>query len=145
MNICSISTIEGGETVPRPPCCRRIQGVPEIAAFKPAGIPACDLEDVVLTLDELEAIRLADQEGLYHQDAAARMEVSRATFGRVLASARGKVAEALLAGKTLRFAGGPVLMDDADPPGRFGKRCQKRGGRGGCPGFGDVAERPPEE
>jgi len=68
--------------MPRPRCCRRIAGEPACKIFKPAGTPASSLEEVVLSLEEYEAIRLADHEGLYQEDAAARMGVSRQTFGR---------------------------------------------------------------
>jgi len=61
------------------------------------------LEEVSLRMDELEAIRLADYQGLYHEEAAAKMEISRATFGRVLNEARRKVAEAILQGKALKI------------------------------------------
>jgi predicted DNA-binding protein (UPF0251 family) len=61
------------------------------------------LEEVSLHMDEVEALRLADYEGLYHEDAAQRMKISRATFGRILDQARHKVAEALLKGKALRI------------------------------------------
>ncbi len=60
-----------------------------------------DLEESILGLDEFEALRLADLEGLYHADAAARMGVSRATFGRILANARRIVADALVGGKAI--------------------------------------------
>ncbi len=56
-----------------------------------------------MSLDELEAIRLADYEGCYHEDAATRMKVSRATFGRILNEARKKIAEAIVDGKALRI------------------------------------------
>ena len=59
------------------------------------------LDEVVLTLDELEALRLADLEGLYHDRAAERMGISRTTFGRILSEARKKVADALVGGKVL--------------------------------------------
>jgi predicted DNA-binding protein (UPF0251 family) len=67
-----------------------------------------ELEEVALSVDELEALRLADLEGLYHHGAAGRMGVSRATFGRIVAAARSKVAEALVLGKALRIGGGAV-------------------------------------
>jgi predicted DNA-binding protein (UPF0251 family) len=70
--------------------------------FKPRGIPLVNLEEVSVRLDELEAIRLADYEGLYHEDAAQKMKISRATFGRILDEARHKVAEAIIIGKALR-------------------------------------------
>ena len=62
-----------------------------------------DLEEVVLSMDELEAIRLADYEGLYHEDAAERMKISRQTFGRILYEAHKRVAECLLKGKALKI------------------------------------------
>jgi len=81
--------------------------------FRPAGIPARFLDQVVLTLDEFEALRLADLEGLYQEQAALRMEVSRPTFGRILEVAHRKVAEALVGGKALRIEGGPVYSEPA--------------------------------
>jgi predicted DNA-binding protein (UPF0251 family) len=63
-----------------------------------------------MTLDELEALRLADLLGLYHEEAAGRMGVSRATFGRIVERARRKSAEALVEGKALRIEGGPVEL-----------------------------------
>ena len=62
-----------------------------------------ELEEVSLLMDEVETLRLADLEGLYHEEAAQRMGVSRATFGRILDKARRKVAEALLKGKALKI------------------------------------------
>ena len=62
-----------------------------------------DLQEVRLALDEMESIRLADLEAMYHEDAAQEMGVSRATFGRILEGARRKVAEAIVQGKALRI------------------------------------------
>jgi len=59
------------------------------------------LEQVSLGLDELEAMRLADYDGLYHEEAATSMNVSRATFGRIISEARRKVADAIIHGKAL--------------------------------------------
>ena len=87
----------------RPKKCRCINCTPNTAYFKPKGIPIFELEEVSLSLDELEAIRLADYEGRYHEEAAKKMEVSRATFGRILSKARKKVAEAIVNGKALRI------------------------------------------
>ncbi|MHC1744722.1 MAG: DUF134 domain-containing protein [Syntrophobacteraceae bacterium] len=89
----------------RPRCCRRVAGEPVYQVFKPAGIPSSMLAELVLSLDEFEAVRLADLEGLYHQQAAERMRVSRATFGRILESARRKIARALVEGLALRMEG----------------------------------------
>ncbi|MEN9979328.1 MAG: DUF134 domain-containing protein [candidate division WOR-3 bacterium] len=87
--------------MPRRKCCRRIEFSPEVTFFKPRGVPLCQLEQVVLELDELEALRLADLEGHYQEQAAAMMGVSRPTFGRIVESARRKVAAALVGGKAL--------------------------------------------
>jgi predicted DNA-binding protein (UPF0251 family) len=76
--------------------------------FQPAGLPATDLSEVVLNLDEFEAIRLVDLLGQYQDEAAARMNVSRPTAGRVLERARRKIADALVHGKILRIEGGCV-------------------------------------
>lgn len=97
--------------MPRPQCCRRITQNPPCTLFKPAGIPAWDLEEVTMTLDELEAIRLVDYEGFYQEHAAEQMHISRQTLGRIIEAGRKKVAEALLKGKGLRIAGGEVQMN----------------------------------
>jgi len=80
---------------------RRIRGNFENVCFKPCGVPARMLDIVTLTPDELEAIRLADLEKLYHEEAAIEMQVSRPTFGRILNNARAKIADALLNGKAI--------------------------------------------
>ncbi len=82
--------------------------MPSVRHFKPQGVPLAELEEVVLAEDELEAMRLADVEGLYHESAAERMNVSRPTFGRILAQARRAVATAITHGKALRIEGGVV-------------------------------------
>jgi len=78
--------------------------------FKPAGVPASQVVEIVLEIDELEAMRLADLEGLYQEQAAERMNVSRQTFGRIVSSARSKVARALVQGTSLRIEGGEIEM-----------------------------------
>lgn len=90
----------------RPKCLRHVRGTPDKNYFKPRGIPVSDLEEISLPLDEFEAVRLADFEGLYHMEAAARMNISRQTFGRIVASARRKIADALINGKALRIEDG---------------------------------------
>ncbi len=95
----------------RPPYCRKIGCEPDATYFKPKGIPASMLEEVALTLDEFEAVRLADLEGLYQEEAAARMRISRQTFGRIIESARGKIADALVNGKALKIEGGNVSVE----------------------------------
>jgi uncharacterized protein len=92
--------------LPRPPIERAVAGVPDIRLFKPAGVPARELEQLRLGVDELEAIRLVDLEGLSHEQAAEAMGVSRQTVGRVLERGRARVAEALVAGKAILIGGG---------------------------------------
>jgi predicted DNA-binding protein (UPF0251 family) len=82
--------------------------------FKPRGIPLSELDEVVLTVDGLEALRLADAEGLEHVPAAGLMGVSRPTFSRLLAEARTAVATALARGFAIRIEGGPVQMATDD-------------------------------
>lgn len=88
----------------RPMKCRKIECDIAVSYFKPQGIPMRNLDEVALELDEIEAIRLADLEELYQADAAAKMGVSRQTFGNIIARAHKKVATALLHGKALRIA-----------------------------------------
>jgi predicted DNA-binding protein (UPF0251 family) len=94
--------------MPRPKRCRRISSTPGSSYFKPRGIPLSVLEEVVLSVDEFEAIRLADLEGLYQELAAGKMSVSRQTFGRIIEAAHQKVAEALVMGKALKIEGGAI-------------------------------------
>ena len=83
--------------------------------FKPRGIPISQLEEVVLSLDEYEAIRLADYEQLYQEEAAARMKISRQTFGRIIEAAHKKIADVLMNGKALKIEGGEVAIDEIKP------------------------------
>ena len=92
----------------RPQRCRRIALLPPVAFFKPAGLPGRSLPETVVMVDEFEALRLADYEGLYQEQAAERMGVSRQTFGRIIETARKKVARALVEGMALRIEGGKV-------------------------------------
>lgn len=96
--------------MPRPHKCRLIHIKPPSKAFKPLGIPTSSLKSVELKLDELEAVVLTDLKGLYHEEAAERMNISRATFSRVIQKARKKIAEALVEGKLLVINGGNVTM-----------------------------------
>ena len=74
--------------MPRPKQCRRVCLKPGCTYFKPAGVPTRALKELVVSVDELEAMRLADVEGFYHEQAADQMGVSRRTFGRIIDSAR---------------------------------------------------------
>jgi uncharacterized protein len=97
--------------MPRPPIERAVAGVPRITLFKPAGVPARELEQLQLGVDELEAIRLVDLEGLSHVQAAEVMGVSRQTVGRVLERGRARVAEALVGGKAILIGGGQYRVE----------------------------------
>ena len=89
--------------MPRPKCPRRIHFSPKTKYFKPAGIPLHRLEDILMETDEFEALRLADEQDLYNQEAARKMGISRQTFDRIIRAARHKVATALVHGKALRI------------------------------------------
>jgi len=109
----------------RPLSTRRIPKRLRERLFKPQGIPMPQLQQVRLTMDGLEALRLADLEGLYQEEAARRMGVSRATFARVLGEARKVVAEALVQGKAVEIGGGRVDRRATDK-----WPCPIHGGRG---------------
>jgi len=106
-------------------------GKPAASLFTPAGHPGRSAEQVVVSLDEFEAIRLADREGLKQEDAAEQMQVSRPTFGRVLESAHRKVADALVHGKSLKIEGGPVCTLESCGP-RDCPRWRQRGAGASC-------------
>ena len=122
--------------VGRPPKPRTVAATPAVSLFKPQGVPARYLDTVVLGLDELEALRLADREGLYQEEAAERMGISRPTFGRLVEEARRKVADALFNGRALAFEGGAVACAGQDIPrcGRCGRRRRGDGDQAGCCG-----------
>ena len=87
--------------MPRPRRRRRIRGKPRADLFKPAGIPARELETVTLRRDEFEAIRLKDHQGLSQEETADQMGVSQPTLHRLLKDARKKIAEAITEGKAI--------------------------------------------
>ncbi len=90
----------------RPQKSRLVTIDPRISYFKPRGVPMIDLEQVELTVDGLEALKLADFLGMSHEEAGNQMGVSRATFGRIVEQARKTVAEALIHGKAINVEGG---------------------------------------
>ena len=99
----------------RPKCCRQVGAIPYKTCFQPEGVTSSSCpEEVLLNLDEYESLRLADLEGLYQEQAAMRMNISRQTFGRIVEAARRKVADVLVNGKTLRIEGGPVSIKAAE-------------------------------
>ena len=96
----------------RPKKSRRVGFNPKINYFKPRGIPVLDLDEVCLTIDEREAIRLADLLGMSHEDSGKQMGVSRATFGRIIQQARQTIADAIINGKAVRVEGGNYELVD---------------------------------
>jgi predicted DNA-binding protein (UPF0251 family) len=98
----------------RPQKDRIVAFNPNVSYFKPRGIPLLELDEVGLTVDEREAIRLADLQGLSHEEAGKRMGVSRATFGRIVQRARYAVADALINGKAINVEGGNYRLADAE-------------------------------
>jgi uncharacterized protein len=98
----------------RPRKCRWVVREPGVTFFKPQGIPLKTLEHVQITVDELEALRLSDYEGLSHEEVAQQMKVSRPTVTRMLAKAHRAVAEALVHGKAIRIEGGDYCLEGAE-------------------------------
>jgi len=92
--------------MPRPRLCRRVWLKPDFPYFKPAGVRVIDLEESILTVDEFEAVRLKDLEGLEQEDAAKKMNISQPTFHRLLQSGRKKLADAIVNGKAIKVEGG---------------------------------------
>ena len=96
--------------MPRPFRHRRVCCRPDANYFKPRGVPVDALEEINLTMDEFEAVRLADLKEMYQEDAAKKMNVSRQTFGNIVTSAHKKIADALVNSKSLKIEGGVVKM-----------------------------------
>jgi len=90
----------------RPRLCRRVRFNPNITYFKPRGIPLNELKEINLQVEEFEAIRLKDLEGLEQEECAKKMGISQPTFHRLILSARKKVADAIVNGKAIKIEGG---------------------------------------
>ncbi|MEO0234443.1 MAG: DUF134 domain-containing protein [candidate division WOR-3 bacterium] len=116
--------------MPRPKKFRTIWFEPNVVYFKPAGVPKNLLDEIVIEKDELEAIRLADLEGLYQEEAAKLMGISRQTFGNIINSAHKKIADSIVNGKTLKIEGGNVVFknkftDNFGKQHRIRRHCRK--------------------
>ena len=96
--------------MPRPRRFRKVWFEPTTTYFKPLGIRIIDLGEVILTVDEFEAIRLKDLLELDQVKAAKKMNISQPTFNRLIVSARKKIADALVNGKAIRIQGGSFKM-----------------------------------
>jgi len=95
----------------RPRKCRWVEREPGVTYFKPQGVPLKNLEQVVITVDELEAIRLSDLLDHSHEATAQQMKVSRPTVTRMLARAHKAIADALVNGKAIRIEGGDYILE----------------------------------
>ena len=98
--------MQGGKRMPRPIKCRRVEFFPENTYFIPLGKRKCEVEEIALKIEELEAMRLKDIEGLSQEECAEKMQVSRQTFQNIIDSARRKVAIALTQGNAIHISGG---------------------------------------
>ncbi|MBW2986075.1 DUF134 domain-containing protein [Candidatus Woesearchaeota archaeon] len=96
--------------MPRPRLCRRVRFMPGITHFKPAGVRLAKMPEVILSMGEFEALRLCDFEEINQLEAAKKMKISQPTLQRTLASARKKVADALVNGKSIKIEGGSHKM-----------------------------------
>ncbi|KNY29466.1 DUF134 domain-containing protein [Pseudobacteroides cellulosolvens] len=90
----------------RPPKWRKVEFIPNIQYFVPLDLQTADMEENILRIEEIEAIRLKDVEKLEQEECAERMEVSRQTFQRILNTGREKIADSIINGKAIRIEGG---------------------------------------
>jgi predicted DNA-binding protein (UPF0251 family) len=97
----------------RPKKTRVVLKKPESFKFSPRGRRGKP-DSVFLTLEEFEAIRLADCQSKKHSDAASSMDVSRQTFERILKSARKTVSDAIVNGKAIKIWGGSYNFGDME-------------------------------
>ena len=126
----------------RPHKLRWVHGIPRHVYFKPRAVPLSQLQEVTLTVDEFEAMRLRDVERLDQIPAAEKMNIHQSTFQRILTRAREKVTDALVNGKAIKIEGGQITMPGGDMTGPvgMGPRTGRRGqGRGMGRGFGGPA------
>lgn len=131
----------------RPTKWRKIEHIPTVSRFAPAGKCVAELPEIIIKLEELEAIRLKDLEKLGQEECADRMEVSRPTFQRILLSAREKIADSLINGKIIHVEGGnytrnicPVKCLDCGKEWNesFEKIQHRKNGENICPNCGSV-------
>jgi len=94
----------------RPRKCKKVYATPGVTYFKPRAIPMTELEEVELTVEEFEAIRLKDRKGYEQKKVAKEMGISQPTLHRLLNSARKKIAEALVEGKAIMIKGGDYSL-----------------------------------
>ncbi len=96
--------------MPRPHKRRFVCAEPDVSYYKPRGIPIGTIDEVVLNVDEFEALRIKDYLGLPQKEVAQKLQISQPTLHRILKTAHTKVADALANGKALRIEGGPYEL-----------------------------------
>jgi len=125
--------------MPRPLKKRNVTFSPRVTLFIPSGVPRCRMDSVSFGADEVEALRLTDMEGMYQDQAAEAMGVSRQTLGNILCGARKKVSEALTMGKAIRINGQCGEEAGPAPSGGCGDGFGEACGRGAEPGCGSAS------
>jgi len=120
----------------RPHISKNVRFMPDVTYFKPRGVPLRDLEEVTLTHEELESLRLANIEKLSQEKAAEKMGCHQSTFQRTIARAREKLTDALVNGKAIKIHGGAYKMPGGDGLGPRGLGLGKGHGVGKGQGSG---------
>ena len=127
--------------MPRPKKCRFVGDELISSSFKPMGINPDNLEKVILSLEELESLKLADYQALTHAQAAELMGVSRATFGRIVETARNKTADALLNKKILIIEGGSICRKKDGDNREICPNCPHKNRKIKCPLLNNIFEK----
>ncbi|NOR84721.1 DUF134 domain-containing protein [archaeon] len=128
----------------RPRKNRIVESEPKVTYFKPQAVPLSQLQEVILTVDELETIRLSDLTGMNQTHSAHRMGFHQSTFQRTLASARQKISDAIVNGKSIKIQGGAYIMPGGDTtgPAEAGGRGMGRGRKAGFGGASAICKCP---
>ncbi len=105
----------------RPRKIKVVNFEPGVTYFKPRSVPLNELEEVEITIDELETMRLSNIEKLGQEEAARKMGIHQSTFQRALARAKEKVTDALVNGKAIKIHGGDYTMPGGDGTGPMGQ------------------------
>ena len=107
----------------RPSRCRRVCSEPDYESFIPSGISPN--ENVVLSVDEYEVIRLIDLEKMTHEECSSVMNISRTTVTEIYEAAREKIADSIVNGKALHIHGGNYCICDGSAFRYCRKKCRK--------------------
>lgn len=118
--------------MPRPPKCRRVCALPRTSRFLPEGGEGGETTPVVLLVDEYEAIRLIDLQGLTQEACAQQMEVARSTVAAIYDSARRKIAQSIVGGRRLIIEGGNYRLCGGEEGLQPRRCCRRMGQHGPC-------------